>query len=310
MIIFLYGEDTYRSRQKLNEIIEHYRKVHKSGLNLKYFDGKKLSYGDFKDQLQVTSMFKEKKLAVLTDIFSNQDFKGKFLGDAEKFTSSGDIILVYQEQEISSSDPLFAFLKKHAKCQEFKGLRGQKLKNWLKKEFEGYRARIDPKALDKLINFVGNDLWQLSNEVKKLSTFKRDKIEAKDIELLVKAKIETDIFKTVDAIALKNKKQALSLIHKHLEKGDNPLYLLHMINFQFRNLLMIKDLIEKHKSYQAILKETGLHPYPLKKSYFQARKFTMAELKKIYQRIFRVDLGIKTGKIDPKTALDLLITEI
>ncbi|PIQ92378.1 MAG: hypothetical protein COV69_02735 [Parcubacteria group bacterium CG11_big_fil_rev_8_21_14_0_20_39_14] len=27
MIIFLYGPDTYRSRQKLNEIIEYYKKV-------------------------------------------------------------------------------------------------------------------------------------------------------------------------------------------------------------------------------------------------------------------------------------------
>ena len=26
MILFLYGPDTYRSRQKLNEIIEHYKK--------------------------------------------------------------------------------------------------------------------------------------------------------------------------------------------------------------------------------------------------------------------------------------------
>lgn len=27
MVIFLYGQDTYRSRQKLNEIIERYKKV-------------------------------------------------------------------------------------------------------------------------------------------------------------------------------------------------------------------------------------------------------------------------------------------
>jgi hypothetical protein len=43
MLIFLYGQDTHRSRQKLNEIIARYKKVHQSGLNLKYFEDKDLN---------------------------------------------------------------------------------------------------------------------------------------------------------------------------------------------------------------------------------------------------------------------------
>ena len=46
MTILLYGLDTYRSRQKLNEIIENYKKVRKSGLNLRFFDGKELDFPD------------------------------------------------------------------------------------------------------------------------------------------------------------------------------------------------------------------------------------------------------------------------
>ncbi len=108
-----------------------------------------------------------------------------------------------------------------------------------------------------------------------------------------------------------NKKAlALDLIHKHLEKGDAPLYLLTMINFQFRNLLEIKDLIEKYVPYYDILKQSSLHPFIVKKSYQQAQRFTFQQLKKIYQKIFEVDLGIKTGKIEPETALDLLIAGI
>ena len=36
----------------------------------------------------------------------------------------------------------------------------------------------------------------------------------------------------------------------------------------------------------------------------------MPQLKKIYQKIFQVDFDIKTGKIEPETALDLLLAEI
>ena len=162
-------------------------------------------------------------------------------------------------------------------------------------------------TLELMVNFAGNDLWQLANDVQKLVAFKKGKeVETKDVRLFVKPKLETDIFKTIDAIALKNKKQALNLLHKHLEKGDSPLYLLSMINFQFRNILGAKDLIERG----APLSHSGLKPFLARKSGEQARKFTYDELKKIYQKIFQVDYSIKTGKLDPQAALDLLIAEL
>ncbi len=307
MIIFLYGEDTYRMREKLKEIIERHKKIHKSGLNLKYFD----DFVNFKDGIRQTSMFKEKKLAVLTNIFTNPDFKEKFYQNKKEFLNLEDIILIYEEKDFNKNNSLFKFLKKNAKSQEFKFLGGQKLETWIKKEFNKYKIKIDSEVLEKLIEYIGNDLWKMSNEVKKLASFRNNKtVKAEDVKLLVRSKIETDIFKTIDAIANKNKKQALNLLHEHLEKGDSPLYLLSMINYQFRNLLIVKDLIEKHKPYNVILKKSGLHPFVVKKTYYQSHKFTFQELKKIYQEIFKKDLDIKTGRIQPEIALDLLIAEI
>lgn len=311
MIIFIYGQDTYRSRRKLNEIIEHHKKIHKSGLNLKYLNLNEKSFEDFKDEFQSISMFAEKKLIIFEEAFTNQNFKENFLKNSKKFVDSKDIVLFYETKETPRSDPLFKFLKKYTKSQEFEFLEGENLKNWAKKEIENYKVKIHLIALEKLIDYVGNDLWQMANEIRKLVSYKENKkIEVKDIELLVKPKIEPEIFKTIDAIASKNKKQALELIHKHLEKGDNPLYLLSMINFQFRNLLTIRDLIEKNKSPYALLEEAKLHPYVIKKSYSQAQKFKIDELKKIYQKIFQVDLAIKTGKVEPEVALDIFIAEI
>lgn len=300
MIIFLYGPDTYRSRQKLNEIIEHYKKIHRSGLNLRYFEGENLNFQDFKNEIETSSMFREKKLVVLKDIFVNQDFQQEFLKRGEKFVNSENVILIYEKKEINKNSSLFQFLKENSKSQEFDPLEGQKLKNWVKKEFGKYQAQIGPEALDELINFVGNDLWQMSNEIKKIVSYKGgQKVEVADIELLVRPKIETDIFKTIDAIAEKKKNRALALLHQHLEKGDAPLYLLAMINFQLRNLLIVKSGAR-----------LNMHPYLIKKTIQQARAFSLAELKKIYQKTFEVDYQIKTGKIGSETALDLLIAGI
>lgn len=307
MIIFLYGKDTYRMREKMKEIVEHYKKIHQSGLNLKYLD----DFSDFEDNLKQTSMFKEKKLIIINDLFSSSEFKERFSEKRKDFLKSEDIILIYQEKDFIKSDSLYKFLKRNIKFQEFELLKGQKLKNWARKEFEKHKTEIEPKALDLLIEYIGSDLWKMNNEILKLINYKNRKIINKeDIEFLIRSRIETDIFKTIDALAGKNKKQALDLLHKHLEKGDSPLYLLSMINYQFRNLLIVKDLIEKHKPYNIILKRSGLHPFVVKKSYYQSQKFTFQELKKIFQKIFKVDLDIKTGRIQPEVALDLLIAEI
>jgi len=294
MIIFLYGKDTYRSRQKLNEIIEHYKKSHKSGLNLKYFNGNDFSYQDFKGDFRLVPMFEEKKLAILTNVLPNQELKENFVLDSLKFINSKNTALFYEEGGVLSGN--------------------QGLLGWIRGEFKRCSAKADQQVIEKLASFAGNDLWRLSNEIKKLVSYGANRpeveISVKDVELLVKPKIETDIFRTIDAIAAKNKKQALNFLREHLEKGEPPLQILSMVSFQFRNLLIVKHGIEERKPYYVILKTSNLHPFVVKKSCELAKKFTMSELKKIYRKIFQADINIKTGKTEPVAALDMLIAEL
>lgn len=308
MIFFLYGPDTYRASQKLREIINQYKKIHKSGLNLRYIDCAKTSFNDFNDEIKQVSMFKEKKMLILTNSFSNPKFKEDFLKNGKSFFGSENIIVFYEEGEVSRKNSLFNFLKKQAKIQEFKFLRDAELRQWVKKETKKREVKIQDEAIEKLVFFVGNNLWQMMNEIKKLTSFKAgEEIKVKDVQLLVRPKIELNIFKTIDAIAARDKKKALKLLNDHLEKGDSPFYLFSMINFQFRNLLLVKDIIDKNLSPFSL---TGLHPFVVRKTRLLARRFSLLELKKIYQKIFEVDLAVKTGKIGAETALELLISEI
>ena len=283
MYLFLHGEDTYRSRQKLEEIVESYKKSNKSGLGLYFLDGESADFHNFMQELQTVSMFQEKKLIVLKNVFENPEFKNAFLAQAPKLADQPHIIIFYEESQIASNDSLFKFLAENAKVQEFEHLAGQKLRNWAKREFQKYGTDIDSLALETMAACVGSDLWRFSNEIKKISAFKKDKkVEIEDVRLLVRPKIEADIFKTIGSLASKNKKQALSSMRRHLEKGDSPLYLLAMINYQFRSLLTRRN------------------------SYY----FSPAEIKEIYGKLLETDLKIKTGQLDPQTALDLLIAEI
>ncbi len=180
MIYFLYGQDSYRAKQKLEEIISHYKKIHKSGVNLVYIDAEKDGFETLSNGFKIVSMFAEKKLFILKNIFSRPEFQEKFLKEIKALNNSKDIIVVYEKEPIDAKNKLLKALKKEVKCQEFKPLDASSLRKWTSREFEKYGAKIDASAENLLLASVGNDLWQLQNEINKLANFKNRKIIKKE----------------------------------------------------------------------------------------------------------------------------------
>lgn len=309
MIIFLYGSDSFRSQEKLDEIVAHYKSVKKSALNLIAVDASQEDFVDFYHHVQVSSMFAQTKLVVIKNLFSNKTFQENFLEQLKVLESLKDVIVVYEKEAPDARTKLFKALTKESKAQEFNLLEGAALRAFVQKKFEGHKINVD--ALNYLVASVGPDLWQLNSEIKKLIDYKTGGVIRKeDVELLVRPKIESDIFKTIDALATRDKKQALMLLQKHLQAGDAPLYILSMMAFGFKNLLIVKELASLGLMYNSIIKKSGLHPFVVKKTYFQCSQFSLPELKNIYQKIFTCDSDIKAGRIDPELALELLIAQI
>ena len=100
MIIFLYGADSYRSKKKLEEIIDHYKKIHKSGLNLIYIDTAQTDFTDFYNSFKSSSMFAEKKLLVVKNVFSNKKFQEDLLLEIKNINSFKDIVVVYESDAV------------------------------------------------------------------------------------------------------------------------------------------------------------------------------------------------------------------
>jgi len=108
-------------------------------------------------------------------------------------------------------------------------------------------------------------------------------------------------------MAQKDTRKSLLFLYDHLEKGDNPLYLLSMIVYQFRNLIIVKDLLERKYSYSEAKNKSNLHPFVFKKTHSQVNKFSIKELKEIYENLSLIDLKTKTGQIDPVNALHIFL---
>jgi len=278
--------------------MDEHREKHKSGLNLRYLDGKSASLEDLKNEMLAISMFKEKKLVVVSGVFSNAKLKEEFLEKGKAFIDSDNVMLLTEGVAVPAKDKLYAFLEKEGKVQEFEPLSGAKLKAWVVKETEEKGGKMEEGALETLIEYVGGDLWRMDNEIGKLVNYSKE-IKKKDVEEMVRPDYETNIFDTIDAIAQKDKKKAVELLKEHMEKGDSVLYLLSMIASQIRNIISVKSG-----------SGSGMHPFVLRKASYQARNFSMEDLKRIYRKITDLDFEIKVGKIDQDIALDVLISEI
>jgi DNA polymerase-3 subunit delta len=343
MLIFLYGPDNFRSRKKLNEIIGRFEEDGKNELNLEIFDGEDLEFNSFKNALTTVSFFSSKRLIIVKNLLTKGSAKllEEFNEYSSKLDSKDAIVVFWEEKDPDKRTKLFKFFKKTGKSQEFKLLENYQITDWIKKELEKNFEKIRPglsdtvetkpclissKAQKKIAAFVGSNLWQMKNEINKLAFYKLGTIESDDIDALVASSITSNVFDIVDALGNKNQKDALRFLHEQLEKGENAIYLFTMIVYQFRNLIKIKSLIKPISSVNefadtrcqnsgylnssSIAKETGLHPYVTQKTIVQTKKFSLTELKENYQELLNLDLLIKTGKIEPVAALDLLIVQM
>ncbi|MDO8474091.1 MAG: DNA polymerase III subunit delta [bacterium] len=308
MLLLLHGEESFLKARKLQEIKERYLSLHKEKFYVRVFDCLQADMQEVLQEIRGVSLFGEKKLVVLENPFSAQEIAEQLLRYKEELVKTPQVLVFSQDGSCEEKDALFVFLKAHGRIQEFSPLSQRSLTSWVAQEFLRYGVKISFEAQSALAEAVGNDLWRLSNEIAKLVSYsKGSTLSRHDIEDLVEPVVESEIFATIDALSARNAKQALALLANHEKHGDHPLRILSTLGFQFRALLAVKEMAELHFSYNDIVKKTKLHPYVVKKTWEATKNFSLAELKKGLRRIFDIELGLKTGSMEPSRALSWFV---
>ncbi len=306
MIFLFYGLDEYRLTQKLSECISQYSEKYGSSLVLRRINLIDSKEEIFWETLNQSSLFVSKKVFVIENIFLSQIVKKSFLKKIKELATSEHIIFFVEKEEIKTNDPLFLALKENGKIQEFPILSGKKLEMWAMEQFSLLGCVISNRALNILLDRTKNDVWLLSNEIKKLSLFKKE-ITEQDINNLTRSNIELEIFKTIDSILSSNKKQALMALQNYFDSGESLFYLLSMIAMQARNLLLVK--VAQNQGEMA-LSNLNMHPFVLKKALQITRATTVEKLKDLMKKIFLAELEIKTGLKSPEQSVKFLATSI
>ncbi len=299
MLLIVYGKNSYGVQRKIKEKVNCFKK----NKDLIVFLNEKDDSEEIKKEIFQETIFKEKKLVVLENCWNLIQGNKDLLSLLKKTAESKKTTVALKEEKIDKKSK--DFFEKHGEVFNFELLDNQSLIKWIEKEVEARKGKITKKAIDKLILSTGNDLWLISNEIDKLVGYKKNElIQEKEVDLLTVSKVQGDIFKAIDFLAAKKRKQALEIFYKHIKKGDHVLYLITMIAFQFRNLVLVK------KSEKSNAKDLEMHPFVFQKSLRQSKSFSESELKIIYEKILQAEINIKTGKTTPEAALDLLIAGI
>lgn len=308
MIIFFFGDDSYRLKQKVRALKEKFVSASLGNTNLAVLDGKTISYNEIVRQVLAMPFLSKTRLVILENVLSesNQETQEKLSEMLKKAPRS--TVLLLTETKPDKRLSLFKKLLLVDKVQEFALLAEDQLRRWIIREVENRKSKIEPAATTKLIEYVGNDLWRMTNEIDKLTTYNRQPT-TENIDLLVHSQIQANIFTLIEATAKGEVKRAFHEFCQLLNQGQNEIYLLTMLVFQYRNLLIVKDALSRHPHLSRfdLSKKTGLKPFVLGKTLPLANHFSFEGLKVCYRRLLHFDTLLKTGKIEASVALTLLI---
>ena len=112
------------------------------------------------------------------------------------------------------------------------------------------------------------------------------------------------------AIGSRHGRSAARLLQHKLDDGTDPFYLFAMIVRQFRLLIQVKELAEAGLNPQRIAQTIKIHNFVAGKLFQQSHNFSLEQLESIYAHLLEIDVGVKTGKTDMVTALDLLVAGV
>ena len=339
MLILVYGDDTFRAQEKVGKLREAFLEKHdKAGFNLAEFASTDKP-GEILQAVSSLPFMGSKRMVVIRDLVATTKTDAKDQWASLANTPESSVVVLWEtlsEKEIEKK-PLYKVIASEAKQSldgiasasglamtgvhkfSFPILEGSALSKWTSDRVKELGGQIAPDALRELSDRVGGDLWQMDGEIKKLIAFtgtlvpsSRRTIALADVDLLVRATFDGEIFALVDAISRKESSRAIRLLEEERLAGGSDFAIFGMLARQVRLLLGARASLDEdpRATSSRLASEMEINPFVAQKAIDQAREFTLADLRATHELLFRYDAGMKSGVLDAELAVDLVTTKL
>ncbi len=327
-VYLLYGEQDY--------LRLHYKNALKSAIvregdnfNYSYFEGKGIDANAVFDTILTVPFMAEKRLVIVENsgwFGGRQSKSGKdeeAAGSEDDSKDNGDIVLkiinsvpeetvlVFVEPAVDKRKKSFQAVTKAGVSEEYSHRTDEQLMGWLAGIAKASGKNITASTANYILDECGRDMITLKNEMDKLTayTYDRDVITVKDVDAVCSREVNEKIFDMIDAMAANNQKAALKVYFDLLILRESPFFILSLLSRQFRQMLAIKDGLNRNESLNDIKYRLSLKDYPANKMSGQVRRMTYSGIKARVEACAKTETDIKSGNIIDRIGVELLIIE-
>jgi len=172
--------------------------------------------------------------------------------------------------------------------------------------------RLDSRTAEKFAQLVGSERGMIYKELEKLALYTGPGASpsVEDVENSVTPSYEAGIFHLVDVIGLGKTGEAMNVLADLLDHGAAIPYILSMIARQVRLIARVREATNRGVPSGNMAKELGESPFVIKKIERQARIFPDFNYSSMLEYLMETDLHIKRGTMQPRLALETLITRM
>lgn len=227
------------------------------------------------------------------------DFKEDFRKHLENYISniqpSTLLVFSYKYKKLDSRQKLAKMLVDKKWIFLSEKLKDYQLPKWIKSQTQQLHIAIDEKAEVLLIEFLGNELPKMQNELKKLALIvgKKGIITPEIIEKNIGFSKDFNNFELTKAISYKNAKRAFEICDYFAKNPkDNPLTLTTTVVFNyFTNLVKFHSLTLFDKN--SIASELGINPYFTDEYIAAAQLFPIKKVTQAISNLRKMDAQSK-----------------
>lgn len=322
--LLFYGNEEYFMDESINYI--KFKYIDKNYLDMNYKEFEKLTnLSDYFEFAETFPFISEKKLCVLKEmsfLTSTGSLDKKEEEKLMKLLNNNDsciTIFTIKEGKPDSRKKLVKMMKDKKSFFEFNRLTEGELTKYIADGFKNKNYNISMSNANYLANNSGYleyestiSLYHVNNEINKIMSYKNDEknISIQDIDKLLIKSVENNVFKLIEHIGENNKKKAFEILDEMMLNNVPEQFIIHMIIRQYRMLYQYIILQKKGCSYNEIMDKMKIKNFVAKKLSVQSRSLSTEIIEYYMKRFLETDKKIKTGEIESRMGLELLITGI
>jgi DNA polymerase-3 subunit delta len=323
--LFFYGEEQYLVRWATDLIVEHYVEPNLRQLNCSRLERERATVEAIIEQCETLPMLSEKRVVIVEDFPAGGESIKESYTEAEENALieylkelPDSCLLILTADSVDKRRKLYKAIAAAGSCYEFSRLSESEIRSFIQKRLKQWGKTAAAGVISHMIAMSGYldrqsdyTLYNLENDIKKLIAHcDDDVIRLKDVAAALSGNTETYVFDMINSISNNRKDEALLLLHNLLASGENVYRLLALICSHYELILMVKEMREEGLSLGEIKTATGAHEYRVKIAGENSRLYSVKQLRRILSRCFDVEKNIKTGLLDERLALEMLVANL